>query len=106
MHLVELRKMAKEQGIKYICKQSKLDLAKNLGLDPNIVCAPINKQSYFKRPSKEIYITNINTGEKVICTSMYKCGKLLNKNCGSIYHFLTTGNALKIGDDYLKITYA
>ena len=104
MKLSQLRKIASEQKIKYYCKYSKKDLSKILNLDTeNDVCIP--RQENFKRPPRKIKVENLTTGETVICGSKYKCGLLLKKNTGSIYHFISTGNILKIDGESFKLKY-
>ena len=103
MKLAQLRKIASEQKIKHYCKYTKKDLSKILNLDTDEVCVP--RQEYFKRPPRKIKVENLTTGETVICGSKYKCGLLLKKNTGSIYHFVSTGNILEIDGESFKLKY-
>ena len=100
-----MRKLAGLRKIKNNRKYSKIDLANLLNLDIKEVCQNIPKQTYLKRPAREICVTNVNTGNEITCKSIYKCGQILNKNPGSIHHFLTTGNVLFIDDNSFKLSY-
>ena len=86
MTVQELRKMAAEKKIKYYLKLSKVELVKALNLDETIVCKPSN--------AKEVLITYLDTKKILRCKSMYQCSKLLNKNIGSIDHYLRAGTVL------------
>ena len=86
MTVRELRKMAAEKKIKYYVKLSKVELVKALNLDETIICKPSN--------AKEVLITYSDTKIILRCKSMYRCSKLLNKNIGSIHHYLTAGTEL------------
>ena len=85
MTLQEIRKRAVGKKIKNYMKLSKTDLVKKLNLDEKIVCKPSN--------AKGVLITNLDTQAVTRCKSIYQCSKILEKNHGSIHHFLKCGNS-------------
>ena len=105
MNLEEMRKLAGLRKIKNNRRYSKIELARLLNLDIKEVCQHIPKQTFLKRPAREICITNINTGETHHIKSISKCARFLHKNPGSIQHFLTTGNVLHIDDMSYRLSY-
>ena len=86
---------------KKFVKFSKIELAEMLGLDFNMI-----SERSARKPSKPICVTNLATNEKTICQSFSKCEKFLDKNSGSIYHFLTSGHILKKYCESFHLTYA
>ena len=99
MILEEIRKLARQQKIKYYQQYTKNDLAKLL----NLAIEPTTRiKSCVKRP---ICLTNIESGEKMICKSIYKCAQFLNKNLGSINHYLKTGHVLKLNHQSYTLSY-
>ena len=86
MTVRELRKIVSEKKIKYYVKLTKVELVKALNLDETIVYKPSK--------AKEVLITYLDSKKILRCKSMYQCSKLLNKNIGSIHHYLTAGTVL------------
>ena len=99
MILEDMRKIAIQNNIKYNRTYKKVDLARilNINVEPTV-----RIKSAAKRP---IRITNIDNGDEIVCKTIYKCGQTLNKNPGSISHYVKTGHVLKIEDNSYKLSY-
>ena len=95
-----LRQIASKQGIKYYGKYNKSELAKILGIDISNDTRKANKNSI------PVYMTNLDTGKKIICSSIYQCAKLMDKTPSLISYYLKTGKTIKGNIDNYKIVKA
>ena len=84
MTLQELRKMTAGKKIKNSQKLSKIELVKALNLDERVLYKPTN--------AREVLITNVDTQVVTKYKSIYQCSKVLEKNYGLVYYYLTCGN--------------
>ena len=96
MTIRELKKMARDQKIKYYSRLSKIELVKALNLDEKLVCKP-----------KEVLITNVDTQVVTKYKNMHQCSKALGTYFGSIHHHLTCGNEFVDNDgNKVRVSYA
>ena len=79
---LELRKIAREKGIKYFSIMRKKELYKALGMEPP------------ERPTK-VELTNKDTGKVLKFPSTYKAAKELGINVGVIYNYT---KRVRVGD--------
>ena len=92
MLVSELRKLAKNNGIKYYAKYSKEKLAEIFDIDVSN-----------DKKSIPVQVVNLDTNDIKEFQSIYKCSKMIGKKQGSLSYFLKSGNCFKIDGISYKI---